>query len=377
MAHVGRPKKPLSLTDGERKELEQIARRSRSAPRIAFRAKIILGCAAGLTNTAVARRVRSSNQTVGLWRTRFIERGLEGLLDEPRPGRARQIEDDEIEDVVIKTLESTPRGATHWSTRGLAKQVGLSHSTIGRIWRAFGLQPHRTESFKLSPDPLLVPKVRDIVGLYMTPPDHAVVLSVDEKSQIQALNRTQPVLPLRMGECEKRTHDYDRHGTLSLFAALDVATGKVLGKCHQRHRSREFVGFLRAIDASVPAELDVHLIVDNYATHKTPTVRRFLAKRPRFSLHFTPTYGSWLNQVERWFGLLTERQLRRGSHTSVTQLRQAIEEFIAVTNDSPRPFKWVKTADEILHRIVRFAQRTNRAHGVEDGLLREFTDPGH
>lgn len=362
---MARPKKPLVLTESEHVELEQIARRARSARRHAFRAKIILACASGMTNTAVAKKLRTSNQTVGLWRLRFIERRLEGLLDEPRPGRPRQIEDEKIEEVVTKTLESTPQGATHWSTREMAKNVGLSHSTIGRIWRAFGLQPHRTETFKLSPDPLLVPKVRDIVGLYMSPPENAVVLSVDEKSQIQALNRTQPVLPLRIGETEKRTHDYDRHGTLSLFAALDVATGRVLGKTHQRHRSKEFVAFLHEIDANVQEDLEIHLIIDNYATHKTAAVKRFLAKRPRFHLHFTPTYGSWINQVERWFGLLTTRQLKRGSHTSVVQLRRSIEAFIEATNEKPRPFKWVKTADEILGRIARFADRTNKAHGVK------------
>jgi transposase len=365
MSRTGRPAAAIELSEDERAELELIASRSRSAWRSAFRAKIILGIASGLTGSAVAKKLRTSNQTVGLWRKRFLERRLEGLLDEPRPGRPREIGDDEIEAVVTKTLETTPKGATHWSTREMAKNVGLSHSTIGRVWRAFGLQPHRTESFKLSPDPLLVPKVRDIVGLYMSPPENAVVLSVDEKSQIQALNRTQPVLPMRIGECEKRTFDYDRHGTLSLFAALDVATGRVIGKCHRKHRSKEFVEFLREIDVSVPAELDVHLIVDNYSTHKTLAVRRFLAKRPRFHIHFTPTYASWINQVERWFGLLTSRQIKRGSHTSVAQLRNAIEEFIEASNENPKPFKWVKSADQILGRIARFAQRTNQAHTVE------------
>lgn len=331
---------------------------------MAFRAKLLLACADGLSNTDVAAQLRTTNQTVGLWRKRFIEHRLEGLLDEPRPGRPRQIEDEKIEEVVTKTLESKPAGATHWSTREMAKNMGLSHTTIGRVWRAFGLQPHRVQSFKLSPDPLLVPKVRDIVGLYMSPPENAVVLSVDEKSQIQALNRTQPVLPMRTGEVERRTHDYDRHGTLSLFAALNVATGQVIGKLHERHRSKEFVAFLREIDAQVPEHLALHLVVDNLSTHKTPAVKRFLAKRPRFHLHFTPTYGSWLNQVERWFGLLTERQLKRGSHTSVPQLRKAIEAFIGVNNANPRPFKWVKSADEILGRIARFAQRTATAHGV-------------
>jgi transposase len=363
MARTGRPTTPLVLTEPERDELGRLARRSRSARRVAFRAKIVLACASGISNTAVAAKLRTSNQTVGLWRKRFLERRIDGLLDEPRPGRPREIEDAKIEDVVIQTLETTPKGATHWSTRQMAEKSGLSHMTISRIWRAFGLQPHRTESFKLSPDPLLVPKVRDIVGLYMNPPDNAVVLCVDEKSQIQALNRTQPVLPMRIGERERRSHDYDRHGTVSLFAALDVTTGEVIGRCHQRHRSREFLKFLRTIDASVPADLDIHIIIDNYATHKTPAVQRFLVKRPRFHFHFTPTYGSWLNLVERWFGLLTDRQLRRGSHTSVVQLRKAIEEFLEVTNDHPKPFVWTATADEILGRIARFAQRTVQAHG--------------
>jgi transposase len=348
----------------ERGELERLARRVRHARRIAFRAKIVLACASGMTNSDVARKLRTSNQTVGLWRQRFLVERVDGLLDEPRPGRPRQIADDRIEDVVVQTLETTPKGATHWSTRQMAKETGLSHVTIGRIWRAFGLQPHRSETFKLSPDPLLVPKVRDIVGLYMSPPDNAVVLCVDEKSQIQALNRTQPVLPMRIGERERRSHDYDRHGTVSLFAALDVATGKVIGRCHQRHRSREFLKFLGIIDEEVPTDLDIHLILDNYATHKTPAVQRFLAKRPRFHVHFTPTYGSWLNLVERWFALLTERQLRRGSHLSVVQLRKAIEQFLEVTNEAPKPFIWTATADQILGRIARFAQRTLRAHGA-------------
>jgi len=341
-----------------------LSRRSRSARKVAFRAKIILACASGISNTAVAKKLRTSNTTVGVWRKRFIDRRIDGLLDEPRPGRPREIGDEQVEEVVIQTLETTPKGATHWSRREMARHVGLSPTTVGRIWRAFGLQPHRAETFKLSPDPLLVPKVRDIVGLYMNPPDNAVVLSVDEKSQIQALNRTQPVLPLRIGECERRSHDYDRHGTLSLFAALEVATGKVIGRCHQRHRSKEFVAFLREIDNAVPDGLEIHAIVDNYGTHKTAAVKRFLAKRPHFHLHFTPTYASWINQVERWFGLLTDRQLRRGSHTSIVQLRRAIEEFIDVTNEHPKPFKWVASADDILGRIARFAQRTLKTHGT-------------
>jgi transposase len=287
---------------------------------------------------------------------------LEGLLDEPRPGAPRKISDDAVERVVTATLETTPKGATHWSSRGLAEKLGYSHMTIARIWRAFGLQPHRSEKFKLSPDPLLVENVRDIVGLYLAPPDKALVLCVDEKSQIQALDRTQPLLPMQPGQVERRTHDYRRHGTISLFAALDVATGKVITQTHRRHRSKEFRGFLDRIDAEVPRDLDVHLVMDNLSTHKSPTIVRWLASHPRFHVHFTPTYGSWLNQVERWFGLLEQRQIKRGSHRSVVALVKAIKEFVEVSNENARPFQWVKTADEILASIARFAQRTIRAH---------------
>ena len=338
MARTGRPKATITLSDDERCELERWARRARSARRLAFRAKLILASADGESDVAVAKRFRTSGNTVGVWRKRFIARRLDGLLDEPRPGAPRQISDAKVEEVVVATLETTPKGATHWSTRQLAEHQGLSHTTIGRIWRAFGLQPHRSESFQLSQDPLLVEKVRDIVGLYMSPPENALVLCVDEKSQIQALNRTQPVLPMRIGDVERRTTDYDRHGTTTLFAALDVATGQVIGKCFERHRATEFLKFLREIEGKVPDELEVHVVLDNYATHKTPAVQRWLNKRPRFHLHFTPTHGSWLNQVERWFGLLTDRQLRRGSHTSVGELKAAITVFIEVTNDKPKPF---------------------------------------
>jgi transposase len=362
MARTGRPKEAITLSDGDRAELERWAARSRSARRLAFRAKIILASAAGASDVEVARRLRSAAHTVGRWRRRFVAKGIDGLLDEPRPGAPRKIPDEAVENVVTRTLETTPKGATHWSTRQMAEHLGLSHTTVGRIWRAFGLKPHRSETFTISRDPLLVEKVRDIVGLYMNPPDNALVLCVDEKSQIQALNRTQPVLPMRIGEVERRTHDYDRHGTTTLFAALDVATGRVLGKCFARHRASEFLQFLREIEANVPAALDVHVILDNYATHKTPAIQRWLAKRPRFHLHFTPTHASWLNQVERWFGLLTQRQLRRGAHTSVADLKKAIHEFIGVTNDLPKPFNWIATADQILAAIARFAQRTLAAH---------------
>ena len=354
-------KKPV-LQQVEKQALERLTRRSRSARNIAFRARIVLRSAAGKTDLVIARELRCNKDTVGKWRKRYLERGIDGLFDEPRPGAPRQISDDKVEEVVVATLETTPKGATHWSTREMAQRTGLSHSTIGRIWKAFGLQPHRTETFQLSKDPLLVEKVRDIVGLYMNPPDNALGLCVDEKSQIQALNRSQPVLPMRVGQVERRSHDYDRHGTVNLFAALDVATGSVLGKCYQRHRAREFLRFLKEIESAVPQDQDIHIVVDNYSTHKTPAIARWLKKTTRFHLHFTPTHGSWLNLVERWFGLLTERQLKRGSHLSVIQLRRAIEEFIEATNESPKPFIWTKTADEILDSIKRFATRTLRAH---------------
>jgi transposase len=323
----------------------------------------VLACAEGHDNGVVARRLRMSPATVCKWRARFVAKRVAGLFDEPRPGTPRRIDDAAIEALIVRTLETTPHGATHWSTREMAKATGFSHMTISRVWRAFGLQPHRTDTFKLSPDPLLIPKVRDIVGLYLNPPDHAVVLCVDEKSQIQALDRTAPLLPLRPGQAERRTHDYKRHGTTSLFAALDAKTGTVLAQTHRRHRSIEFRKFLDRIDAQTPAALDVHIILDNYGTHKTPLIQRWLAKRPRFHVHFTPTYGSWLNLVERWFSELTTKQLRRGAHRSVTELERAIWEFIDVHNDEPKPFVWTKSADEILASIARFAQRTSAVHG--------------
>lgn len=365
MARTGRPKAIITLSDADRAALERFAARMRSARRLAFRARIILASASGASDVAVARRGRASANTVGCWRRRFVQKGIDGLFDEPRPGAPRTIDDAAVEQVVVETLERTPKGATHWSTRAMAKHQGLSHTTVGRIWRAFGLQPHRSETFTISRDPRLIEKVRDIVGLYLSPPDNALILCVDEKSQIQALNRTQPVLPMRLGEVERRTHDYDRHGTTTLFAALDVATGNVLGKCYPRHRATEFLDFLRAIEANMPTDVEIHVILDNYATHKTPAVRRWLAKRPRFHLHFTPTHASWLNQVERWFGLLTQRQLRRGAHTSVAALKQAITDFIAANNEAPKPFKWTASADDILAKIARFAQRTLTAHPAQ------------
>jgi transposase len=336
-----------------------MAHRARSQPALARRARVVLACADGLDNKTVAKKLRCSLGMVGKWRGRFLQARLEGLYDEPRPGAPRKLSDEQVEQVVIQTLESTPRGQTHWSTRELAKATGLSRMTISRIWRAFGLQPHRTESFKLSPDPLLVDKVRDVVGLYMNPPEHAVVVCVDEKSQIQALDRTQPMLPLRPGQIERRTHDYKRHGTTSLFAALEVKTSRVIGQLHRRHRSQEFRKFLDTIDANVPAELDVHIVMDNYGTHKTAIIRKWFAKRPRFHVHFTPTYGSWLNLVERWFAEITNKRIRRGIFRSVEELESAIREYIDIHNEHPRPFVWTRTADDILASIARFAKRTH------------------
>lgn len=362
MATAGRPKAELTISQQEQLDLERLARRVRVNRQVAFRARIVLGCAEGRSNTDVAHLLRTSSATVGKWRKRFIERRLDGLLDEPRPGAPRKILDDEVEKVVVKTLESLPKGRTHWSTRSMAANTGLSHSTIGRIWRAFGLKPHVSERFQLSKDPLLVEKTRDIVGLYLNPPENAVVVSVDEKSQIQALERSQPVLPMDLGQPERQTSDYFRHGTVDLFAALTVATGEVLGKCYPRHRTKEFVSFLGEIDANVPAGLAVHVVLDNLSTHKAPAAKRWLARHPRFHLHFTPTHASWLNQVERFFGLLTEHALRRGSHTSPKMLRAAIELYLDSHNENPKPFRWVKTADEILASIARFATHTITTH---------------
>jgi transposase len=361
---TGRPKRPLNLTKEEHDRLESLAHRARSQPLLARRARVVLACGEGLDNNTVARKLRVSLGMVGKWRSRFLKARLEGLYDEPRPGAPRKVSDAEVEQVVIQTLESTPRGQTHWSTRGLAKATGLSRMTISRIWQAFGLQPHRSETFKLSPDPLLIEKVRDIVGLYMNPPDHALVMCIDEKSQIQALDRTQPLLPLQPGQAERRTHDYKRHGTTSLFAALDLKTNRVIGQLHRRHRSLEFRQFLDEIEAQVPAELDVHIIMDNYGTHKTPLIRKWFAKRPRFQVHFTPTYGSWINLVERWFAELTNKRIRRGVFRSVKELEAAIREYIDVNNEDPKPFVWTKTADQILASIARYAQRTNAVQAL-------------
>lgn len=357
---TGRPKPKLIVSEEERSTLEAWARRPKTAQSLALRSKIILACAdAEQTNTAISQRLHVTAQTVGKWRARFLNKGLDGLLDEPRPGTPRKLSDVEVERVLTMTLESQPRDATHWSTRSLAEQCGLSRSTVSRIWRAFALQPHRSESFKLSKDPLFIDKVRDIVGLYLDPPDRALVLCVDEKSQIQALDRTQPLLPMRPGQVERRSHDYKRHGTTSLFAALNVKTGTVIGECHRRHRSVEFRKFLDTIDKNVPRSLEVHLILDNYGTHKTAIIRNWLAKRPRFHVHFTPTSASWINLGERWFATLTEKQIRRGVHRSVRQLETAIKSYLQISNEVPKPFVWTKTADDILAAVARYCQRTS------------------
>lgn len=354
---IGRPIPPLHLADDERDTLERWVRRRKSAQALAFRARLILACAEGNKNSDVAVAFHVSRPTVGKWRARFITQRLDGLLDEPRPGAPRQISDADVERVITKTLESIPKDATHWSTRSLAKECRLTQSAISRIWRAFALQPHRTETFKLSKDPLFIEKVRDIVGLYLNPPDRALVLCVDEKSQIQALDRTQPILPMRPGQIERRTHDYTRYGTTSLFAALDVKTGQVIGECHRRHRSIEFHRFLNTIDDAVPADLDIHLILDNYGTHKTPLIQRWLAKRPRYHLHFTPTSASWINQVERWFAALTEKQIRRNAYRSTRELELAIERYLEINNKHAKPFRWTKTADQILATVAKFCKR--------------------
>lgn len=353
----GRQLEPLTLKKKERQALERWAGRRKTSQALALRSRIVLECGRGASNLEVADKLEVSRLTVGKWRKRFLEHRLEGLLDEPRPGAPRKVMDEDVERVLTKTLESTPRDATHWSTRSMAKAVGLSQSTVSRIWRAFSLQPHRAETFKLSNDPLFVEKVRDIVGLYLDPPEKALVLCVDEKSQIQALDRTQPLLPMRPGQVERRTHDYARHGTTTLFAAMDTATGHVIGKCYRRHRATEFRKFLDEIDRQVPENLDVHLILDNYSTHKTASIKRWFVKRARFHVHFTPTYASWLNLVERWFAHLTEKKIKRGAHKSVRKLVRDIEDYLDIHNESPEPFVWVKTADEILESIARFCQR--------------------
>ncbi len=351
---AGRHFAPLRLDEAERAELQSLASRRSTAQAVALRARIVLACAEGEQSKIVAARLAVDPETVSKWRRRFAEHRLEGLRDEPRSGTPRTIEDARIEAVIVRTLETVPADATHWSSRSMARASGLSVSTVQRIWRAFGLQPHRLETFKLSTDPDFVAKVRDIVGLYVTPPQHAIVLCVDEKSQIQALDRSQPMFPLRPGQVARRSHDYKRHGVTSLFAALDIATGYVIGKCFPRHRAIEFRKFLDEIEGNVPADLDIHLVMDNYATHKTQLIRDWLAKRPRWHVHLTPTSSSWINQVERFFALLADKKIRRGVHRDVTELQADITAFIDQHNLDPKPFRWTKSADQILASIERF-----------------------
>jgi transposase len=351
----------IELSAAERERLEAWTRRRTSAQGLALRSRIVLSAAEGLNNTEIAARLGVHRNVAGTWRRRFAEHRLDGLTDEPRPGQPRKITDAKVEEVIVKTLETTPKDATHWSTRSMAREVGLNQSAVHRIWKAFGLQPHRQQSWKLSRDPLFVAKVRDVVGLYLNPPERAVVLCVDEKSQIQALDRTAPILPMMPGTPERATHDYKRSGTSSLYAALDITTGKVSGALHSRHRAIEFKKFLQTIDREVPDELAVHLVLDNSSTHKTPAIRGWLAAHPRFVLHFTPTSSPWLNLVERWFAELTTKKLRRGAHRSVRQLNADIRAWIQTWNDHPRPYVWTKTADEILESIARYCTRINES----------------
>jgi transposase len=345
------------LTEEDRATLVRWSRRAKSSQALAQRCRIVLGCADGKSNQQIAAELGIWPQTVGKWRRRFVGRGMDGLADEPRPGAPHTITDEQVEQVLVATLEGQPADATHWSRASMAAQSGLSRSTIGRIWKAFGLKPHQVDTFKISNDPQFVAKVRDVVGLYLDPPEKALVLCVDEKSQIQALDRSAPVLPMMPGLPERRTHDYVRHGITTLFAALDVANGQVISAIHRRHRATEFRKFLAKLDVEIPAELDVHLICDNYTTHKHPTVRRWLAAHPRFQMHFTPTYSSWLNQVERWFGLLTDKRIRRGVHTNLQALERDIRAWITHWNNDPKPFTWTKTADQILNRLASYLHR--------------------
>jgi transposase len=349
----------VELTDDERAQLVAWSRRSKSANALAMRSRIVLSAADGLGNTAIAAKLNIALSSARKWRSRFLVDRLDGLLDEPRPGRPRTVADEQVEAVIVRTLETTPKGATHWSTRSLAAELGMSQSAVSRIWRAFGLQPHRQDSWKLSRDPQFIDKVRDVVGLYLDPPEAAVVLCVDEKSQIQALDRTQPIFPMMPGTPARASHDYRRAGTSSLYAALDINSGKVIGSLHARHRAIEFKNFLAKIDAEVPGEFDVHVVLDNASTHKTPAVKRWLAAHPRFVLHFTPTSSSWLNLVERWFGELTTKKLQRGTHRSVRALNTDIRNWIDTWNDNPRPYVWTKTADQILDSIARYCTRIN------------------
>jgi transposase len=343
---AGRRAVRIELGDDERAELEARARRRKTSRGDAMRASIVLLAASGMANLTIAKRLGTTRVTVATWRKRFAARRMDGLTDEPRPGAPRKIGDEKITEVVTATLETMPTAATHWSTRSMAKASGLSVSSVHRIWQAFSLQPHRSETFKLSTDPLFVDKVRDIVGLYLDPPDRALVLCIDEKSQIQALDRTQPLLPMRPGQVERRTHDYKRHGTTSLFAALDVKAGTIIGKCMPRHRAQEFRRFLDTVEKNAPVDLEIHIIMDNASSHKTKLIRDWFAKRPRWHAHFTPTSASWINQVERFFALLTEQQIKRGAHRSTKALQAAIAAYIDTRNADPKPFRWTKTADD-------------------------------
>lgn len=353
----------LVLSDEERETLTRWERRRKSSQALALRCRIVLACAEGTSNTAVAKKLGVTYPTVGKWRNRFVVNRLDGLMDEPRPGAPRTITDEQVEEVVTRTLETKPENATHWSTRGMAAATGMSQTAIVRIWNAFGLQPHRTETFKLSSDPQFIEKVRDVVGLYLNPPDRAIVLCVDEKSQVQALDRSQPLLPLSCGIPERHTHDYARNGTTSLFSALNVATGEVIGKCLRRHRAREFLRFMNEVDKAIPEEegVEIHIVMDNAATHKTDQVKRWFARRPRYHIHFTPTGSSWLNQVERFFAEITNKRIRRGAFRSVRHLESAIHSYLEEHNENPRPFRWTATADLILEKVHTVCQRINNS----------------
>lgn len=353
---LGRPIPPVTIDARMREQLTTMSRARSLSQALAQRAKIILLAADGLNNSTIAVQLGLSRPTVGKWRRRFLSQGLVGLDEEARPGAPRAISDEQVAALLRQTLKSKPKAATHWTCRSLAAETGVSCATVHRLWRAFGLQPHRQKHFKLSTDPFFVEKVRDIVGLYLNPPDQAMVLCVDEKSQVQALDRTQPVLPMGLGYVEGVTHDYVRHGTTTLFAALDIASGQVLTRCKPRHRHQEFLAFLNHIDANVPPDLDIHLVVDNYATHKHAKVRRWLAARPRYHVHYTPTYSSWLNQVEIWFNIITQKAIRRGTFRSVKELVAKIENFVAHYNAKSKPFRWTATADSIFEKLQRLCK---------------------